>query len=115
MLPQVRNQQWQQRDTEQRKDELALEIKNAQKELKEKEDEYRKKILDAVLKEAPDAARKDLQAALETAAAKRTGAADISGSLAPTNDVAGLTIGSLPTIVPVTVVPNPSITQSREE
>ena len=35
-------------------------------------------------------------------AAKRTGAADISGSLAPTNDVAGLTIGSLPTIVPVT-------------
>ncbi len=34
--------------------------------------------------------------------AKRTGAADISGGLAPTNDVAGLTIGSLPTTVPVT-------------
>jgi flagellar hook-associated protein 2 len=35
-------------------------------------------------------------------AATRTGAADISGSLAPTNDVAGLTIGSLATTVPVT-------------
>ena len=35
-------------------------------------------------------------------AAKRTGAGDISGSLAPTNDVAGLTIGSLATTVPVT-------------
>ena len=35
-------------------------------------------------------------------AATRTGAADISGSLAPTNDVAGLTIGTLATTVPVT-------------
>ncbi|HTZ21196.1 MAG TPA: flagellar filament capping protein FliD [Opitutaceae bacterium] len=34
--------------------------------------------------------------------AKRTGAAGISGSLAPTNDVASLTIGSLATTVPVT-------------
>jgi mono/diheme cytochrome c family protein len=63
-----------QRDNDQRKDELALDIKNAQKELKEKEEEFRKKILDAVLKEAPEDVRRDLNAALETAAAKRTGA-----------------------------------------
>jgi len=35
-------------------------------------------------------------------ASQRTGATDISSGLAPTNDVAGLTIGSLPTAVPVT-------------
>ena len=48
-------------------------------------------------------------------AAKRTGAADISGSLAPTDDVAGLTIGSLSTTVPVTTPPGAFFTVNGQQ